>query len=218
MRMEQWTGGMFLHKMRLNLKVYHSTFGHLYLVTTQDVRCSVARWTEDDCRQLKLSFKVTELSIRPCLIFPALVSYCDPRTSPEDDALKGRWVRVERDLNEKTGRWYLNIWYRRSRRLDVPLITSLLILADDEMDLIPEPKESWHKSPGSLVDGVSSEKDLFLWYKLRPPLQDETEDQELEEIITEIDGWYFGIHIERTSGSSVVPYSSFRGRTPPLWI
>jgi hypothetical protein len=134
------------------------------------------------------SASVTEIAIKPCLFFPALVTYCDPRTTLEDDALKGAWVRVDRDLNIKTGRWYLSIWYRRSRRLDVPLITSLLILADDEMDLIPEPRSSWHKAPGSLVDGVSSQRDLYLWYKLRPPLRDVTDDIEIQEAITEIDG------------------------------
>ena len=110
------------------------------------------------------------------------------RTTPEDDALKGKWVRVDRDLNHKTGRWYLHLWYRRSRRLDVPLITSLLILSDDDVDLIPEPKSSWHKASGSLVDGVyPRQKDIYLWYKLRPPLQDASDDEEIQEAITEID-------------------------------
>lgn len=116
-----------------------------------------------------------------------------PRTSPgtteEEDALKGKWVRVNRDLNFKSGRWWLSLWYRRSRRLDVPLITSLLILADDEIELLPEPKSLWHKAPGSLVDGVrGGGKDVYLWYRLRPPLTDATDDEEIEDVITELDG------------------------------
>lgn len=110
-------------------------------------------------------------------------------TTEEEDALKGKWVRVDRDLNAKSGRWWLSVWYRRSRRLDVPLITSLLILADDEIDLLPEPRSMWHKAPGSLTDGQrGSPKEVFLWYRLRPPLKDVTDDEEIESVITELDG------------------------------
>lgn len=114
-----------------------------------------------------------------------------PGTTEEEDAIKGKWVRVNRDLNFKNGRWWLSLWYRRSRRLDVPLITSLLILADDEIELLPEPKSLWHKAPGSLVDGVrGGGKDVYLWYRLRPPLTDATDDEEIENVITELDGLF----------------------------
>jgi hypothetical protein len=110
-------------------------------------------------------------------------------TTEEEDALKGKWVRVKRDLHPRTGRWWLSVWYRRSRRLDVSLVTSLLILADDEIDLLPEPKSMWHKAPGSLVDGMSGGgKDVYLWYRLRPPLTDATDEEEIEDVITELDG------------------------------
>lgn len=32
---------------------------------------------------------------------------CAPETSPERDAIKGKWVRVDRDLNKETGVWTL---------------------------------------------------------------------------------------------------------------
>lgn len=132
---------------------------------------------------------VTEIQVKPCLFPPSIFSFCDPRSTPEEDALKGPWVRVNNDLNFKSGRWYLSVWYRRSRRLDVPLITSLLVLGDGEEDLIPDPKNTWFKAPGSLTDGVRSAKSsVFLWYKLRPPLQDVTDDEEIQDVITELDG------------------------------
>lgn len=113
---------------------------------------------------------------------------------------------MDRDLNVKTGRWFLSIWYRRSRRLDVPLITSLLVLADDEIDLLPEPKRMWHKAPGSLADGVRGRvKDVYLWYRLRPPLTDATEDEEIEDVITELDGMpmtsWLGLPVSRLKPS-----------------
>jgi hypothetical protein len=51
---------------------------------------------------------MTEITVMPCFfppwIYPRL---CSPKTTPEDDKLKGKWVRVERDLNMKSGLWYL---------------------------------------------------------------------------------------------------------------
>ena len=51
---------------------------------------------------------LTEVTVMPCFfppwIYPRL---CSPPTTPEEDKLKGRWVRVERDLNVKSGLWYL---------------------------------------------------------------------------------------------------------------
>ncbi len=41
----------------------------------------------------------------------ALLS-CSPPTTPEEDKRKGKWVRVDRDLNWKTGIWYLYVILR----------------------------------------------------------------------------------------------------------
>lgn len=154
---------------------------------------------------------MTEIEVKPCLFPPALFHFCDPRSTPEEDALKGPWVRVDSDLNVKTGRWFLSVWYRRSRRLDVPLITSLLILADDEIDLLPEPKSAWHKAPGSLVDGArNAKKDVYIWYKLRPPLSDATDDEEVQDVITELDGTCFARLVLRKL--TVVAHSTLRRR------
>jgi len=32
---------------------------------------------------------------------------CDPQSTVEQDAIKGKWVRVERDLNQQSGLWTL---------------------------------------------------------------------------------------------------------------
>ncbi|KAG8961718.1 hypothetical protein FRC03_005045, partial [Tulasnella sp. 419] len=134
---------------------------------------------------------LTEIAIMPCLVPPSLGDFCNPRTTPEEDALKGKWVRVEKDLNVKTGLWYLNIYYRRSRRLDVPLITDILLLEESEYSQLPEPKSEWTKASGQLRDGVyPSQNDLYLWYKLRHPLSGIPEDIELGDTITEIDVQY----------------------------
>lgn len=34
-------------------------------------------------------------------------SLCTPHTTKEQDAMKGKWVRVARDLNRQSGLWHL---------------------------------------------------------------------------------------------------------------
>jgi len=51
---------------------------------------------------------ITEVAAVPCLFPPWLYpKVCSPPTTGEQDKLKGKWVRVERDLNLQTGLYYL---------------------------------------------------------------------------------------------------------------
>ena len=58
-----------------------------------------------------------------CLFDVNMMDVCQPSSSPEDDAIKGKWVRVPRDLNFQAGMWQLvrrkfllvfTIWLKRS--------------------------------------------------------------------------------------------------------
>lgn len=45
-------------------------------------------------------FLVSEIAITQCFIDPAVVgNMCDPDSTSEQDAMKGRWVRIPRNLN-----------------------------------------------------------------------------------------------------------------------
>lgn len=51
---------------------------------------------------------ITEITAVPCMLPPWLYpSMCGPKSTPQEDKALGKWVRVERDLNWKTGLWYL---------------------------------------------------------------------------------------------------------------
>ena len=51
---------------------------------------------------------VTEIGIEKCYIEPGFVrGMCDPSTVTQDDAIKGKWVRVAPDLNRETSMTYL---------------------------------------------------------------------------------------------------------------
>lgn len=57
---------------------------------------------------LLTTFPVSEIAIARCLVPPGFVGdMCAPDTSAEKDAIKGKWVRVDRDLNLQNGIWTL---------------------------------------------------------------------------------------------------------------
>jgi hypothetical protein len=114
-----------------------------------------------------------------------------PPTTPEEDKLKGKWVMVTKDLNLRTGIWYLNVYYRRTRRLDVPLITDLRVVPEPVPDTLIGDLEGWIQAKGDLHDGIWPKQPVMrLWYKLDH--SDGTEKRQgmvgtEEGIITELD-------------------------------
>lgn len=51
---------------------------------------------------------VSEISISRCMMPMAFVGdLCNPESTDEQDAIKGKWVRVDRDLNKQSGLWTL---------------------------------------------------------------------------------------------------------------
>ena len=61
----------------------------------------------DDSMMVVTTCAVTEITIEKCLFPPGLSDLCWPKSTAEADAIKGKWVRVERDLNSVSGLWYL---------------------------------------------------------------------------------------------------------------
>ncbi|KAJ7066567.1 Metallo-dependent phosphatase-like protein [Mycena amicta] len=129
----------------------------------------------------------SEIAVTHCFVNPRLASVCDPKSTSEKDSIMGKFVRVDRNLNFDAGPFsgYLNIYYRRTRRQDVQLITDVKLLADSESP----PSKDWVKVPTSLRSGVIGVPALYLWYKL-----DKTAAQlsqtERSNLITELDVLY----------------------------
>jgi len=149
---------------------------------------------------------ITDITVARCVVSPELTTICNPPTTPEEDGMKGPWVRIPRDLNKKDGLWYLvslftlvsssilvnntlkHLYYRRSRRLDIPLITEIQLLPKST-----EPsgahQEKWKRASRSLRDGVMGSDPLYLWYKLGPTAQELSESGR-QSLITELDILY----------------------------
>ncbi|CAK9785592.1 Metallo-dependent phosphatase [Cutaneotrichosporon oleaginosum] len=114
----------------------------------------------------KHSTGITELAVVTCILSPKIFTFCQPKTTPAEDKAKGQWVLVNNDLNHRTSVTFLYLYYRRTRRLDVALVTDLQIVAD------PPPAElladGWVQAHGSLHTDVFLKPKLRLLYKTGP--------------------------------------------------
>ncbi|KAI0315885.1 Metallo-dependent phosphatase [Amylostereum chailletii] len=128
---------------------------------------------------------LSEIMVVRCMWDSRFVDMCSPAPS-SDDAIKGKWVRVDRDLNRQAGMWHLYLYYRRTRRLDVPLITNIQLLPTTAPGPPPTTASSkWTKVDRSLRDGVVRTPSLFLWYETDMPAQTDKQN-----VITELDVIY----------------------------
>ncbi|KIM83051.1 hypothetical protein PILCRDRAFT_819843 [Piloderma croceum F 1598] len=130
---------------------------------------------------------LSEISVQRCMFGPFMAQLCYPPSTPEQDAIKGKWVRVNKDLNRQSGLWHLNIYYRRTRRLDIPLVAELKLLPDSQS---PPSTEKWIKTSRSIRDGVSGEPPLYLWYRTGKTVREMTTQEKQEDLITELDVLY----------------------------
>lgn len=165
---------------------------------------------------------VSEIAITRCMVNPSISGeMCAPASTSEKDAIKGKWVRVERNLNMQSGMWYLvswvssftsrtlltyhqNVWYRRTRRQDIPLVNSLLLLPEGTS---PSPaSDQWHKVDLSIRDGVPRVPKLYLWYHIGKTLREMTADDRQVEVITELDVLF----------GEDVPWYGFEKLDPPI--
>ncbi|CCL98565.1 uncharacterized protein FIBRA_00565 [Fibroporia radiculosa] len=131
---------------------------------------------------------LSEIVITKCFIDPWFAEvlagdFCAPSTTKEDDAYNGKWVRIPRNLNVQSGMMMsLNIYYRRTRRHDIPLVTELRIMRDSES---PSPfSPAWHRVEQPVSPSGSP---LYLWYKTEKTLLQMTPAERQNDLITEID-------------------------------
>ena len=83
-----------------------------------------------------------------------------------------------------------NLYYRRTRRLDVPLITEIQLLPENQSPpSIPWPG-TWTKVSLSIRDGVRGEPPMYLWYKTGKTARELSAEEKRNDLITELDVLY----------------------------
>ncbi|KAH9926297.1 Metallo-dependent phosphatase [Epithele typhae] len=160
---------------------------------------------------------LSEIHITECLFDPWYVpisaDVCYPSTTKQDDAHKGKWVRVGPNLKQEVSLKSLNVYYRRTRRHDIPLVTELSILPENQTP--PAGSTGWLR-----VDHPINPKGAkrYLWYKAAKAWKDMSEGERKNDVVTEIDvlfgsdtTWY---------GFEKVDQATFDGdgKTEPVWL
>ena len=174
---------------------------------------------------------ITECIIDPWFLPSVAADYCYPSSTKGDDALKGKWVRVDRNLKEQLSikdlvRLFLckpsahfqtpsiqNVYYRRTRRHDIPLVTDLRVLPEKET---PSPFSSAWTRVAHPINPFGEKR--YLWYKAEKTWREMTEAEHKNDLITEIDvlfgsdqPWYGFERVDRAT------YDGDR-RREPVWL
>lgn len=148
---------------------------------------------------------LTEITVQAC--FPTWLARCKPLSTPEKDARLGTWVLVDRPLDPATAEsrskkmssgWTIGgldlfgtllgsfetkyIFYRRSRRTDVPRIVDLKIVDAQRNGLPDESLAGWHRIKQDLRTSVLSFKSSglpkYLYYRTVGGTDDDRADVE----------------------------------------
>lgn len=121
---------------------------------------------------------------------------------------------------------YLNLYYRRTRRLDVPLISAIRVLPEPPPAELASELEGWVKANGNLHSGIwPTQSEMRLWYQVRDQDWDWARRQEelsydYGDTITELDVVYgddeafFGF--ERVEGGPVTERKADRWESVDL--
>lgn len=131
---------------------------------------------------------ITELYLLSCAFSPSIWNACTPPSSYFEDISAGPWVRLDKDLNRKTGLWYCafcDIWpqlrtdpilfavylfYRR--RLPgspLPVLQDIMFLTPEEARAGNTSEklrtEGWQMLDENLHSGIWESETMNLWYK-----------------------------------------------------
>ncbi|KAF9533681.1 Metallo-dependent phosphatase-like protein [Crepidotus variabilis] len=149
---------------------------------------------------------LSELALHRCYFPPFFAgNLCSPPSTQARDVDLGRWVKVERDLNLEGRFWsgWVHMYYRRTQRADISLITDLLLLEGSQLPTNPH---EWVKLGLSVRSGTPRLPPLYLWYKLGKTGHNMT-TKEKANIIAELDVLY---------GEDVPWYGFEKIKTPVL--
>lgn len=107
-----------------------------------------------------------------------------------------------------------NLYYRRTRRRDINLITDIQLLPDKEQ---PSPPDEWHKASLSLRSGLRGISSLFLWYKTGKTASQMTPEDKAN-LITELDVLY-GDDVPWYGFERLQPHTMpAKGLVEPTWL
>ncbi|GAA6001894.1 hypothetical protein JCM10207_002368 [Rhodosporidiobolus poonsookiae] len=110
----------------------------------------------------------TELEVKTCILAPQLYDMCSPASSAREDATRGKWERIDKDVSKKVGMRFLYLYARRLLPgSDADVITDLRLLDHTPSGSDLSSDGTWVAVSESLRTGVWPRMDyLGLHYKL----------------------------------------------------
>ncbi|GAA5994980.1 uncharacterized protein JCM10292_004466 [Rhodotorula paludigena] len=171
---------------------------------------------------------LTELQVKSCVLSPGLYDMCSPTSPAKEDATRGKWERIDRDINKRAGIYYLYIYARRllpGSTADV--ITDLRLLDHRPTTEDLSADGLWVEVSTSMREGVWPRMDsLFLHYKLTPQA-DVLAARRMDTIngsagalepITELDVLYGGEEVHALPGYTKVTPVITGGEKDHEWV
>ncbi|GAA5913525.1 hypothetical protein JCM8208_000701 [Rhodotorula glutinis] len=112
----------------------------------------------------------TELQVKTCVLSPGLYDMCSPTSTAKEDAARGKWERIDRDVSKQAGIYYLYVYARRLLPGSTADVITDLRLLDHRPDADELTDDGlWVEVSTSIREGVWPRmKPLFLHYKLSP--------------------------------------------------
>lgn len=114
---------------------------------------------------------ITEITAKACIWPPSIYDACMPDSSVREDAERGRWMRVEKDLNMRVGIYYLYLFYRRlpyGSNADTIRDFKLVPVSREPTEHLLE-SDGWHMVSQDVRDGVwPRQETAHLYYRIAP--------------------------------------------------
>lgn len=114
---------------------------------------------------------ITEITAKACIWPPSIYDTCTPESSVREDAERGRWMRIEKDLNMRVGIYYLYIFYRRlpyGSNADTVRDFKLIPVSKEPTEHLLE-SDGWHMISQDMRDGVwPTQETAHLYYRTAP--------------------------------------------------
>lgn len=111
---------------------------------------------------------LVEITAKSCIWPPSVYDTCMPDSTMREDAERGKWLRVEKDLNLRIGVYYLYLFYRRlPLGSSAPTIREFKLVTKGEEKYIKlDESEGWKKVGQNLRDGIfPSQEPIYLYYR-----------------------------------------------------
>lgn len=127
---------------------------------------------------------ITEITAKACIWPPSVYDTCMPDSTLKEDSTRGKWLRVEKDINMRVGVYYLYLFYRRlpyGSNAETVRDFQILTVKDEPTKHLLE-SDGWHMINQDVRDGVWPRQETAHLYYRTAPRSDGNRSDEVNEL------------------------------------